>query len=606
MASSSRLLSSVTVLCALLALLQLICPVAAQPVSVVITTPRSNEIVGVAGAGWLIDLEIEAADLSGNSIITPPDFTGFFHNGLNKSTFHPGVLAQGTGLVVLLSTTPNNNGTLLGPSTNLAGLFQIAGTAVDPTNLNYYRALWFLGSAAFGLGVPINLTAFVVSGTAPALLPSDPTTTPNIVSNIATVSFHTSGLVSDSAATSVFNGPSPADPAALEVIIFSPEPDLVVGVNGANWAVDTLAAANSPQFNPLLSAGAGYSPLFNNGTNPAISRPGFHTTAPGLVVLINTTQVVPAKGLQGPATNLAGLFQMMGLLEADVGNGTFLNVIWPTWLVGAALFGSGPSQVSVFYLNTTAPLLFTDEPTTAPGLISNVAIVEFFITANAAASGGTVLGDPSFSGFHGQPSYQVHGIPGEVFNVLTAASLQLNALFAFIDRGEALTSAEMVQAREQQAELPLTQPWSHPGTYLSQVGLKLGNISLFLQAGRYSEGILSARLLSGEELLVGQTIRDGRRTVTLASSHSVKVRHELVSFTVVNSDGFFNIEDAQLLSTAAFHKMDGLLGQSADPSWMAGKGEEFEAHMTMDYWVSSADSIIDTLFSSEFRATKSE
>ena len=581
---------------------------AAQPISVVITTPQSNEVVGIAGAGWLIDLEIEAADPTGNPILSPPSFVPYFNNGLNRTTFHPGVNSLAVGLVVLLSTTPNNNGTLLGPSTNLAGLFQIAGSAVDPTSLNYYRTLWFLGGAGFGVGVAVNMTVFVVSGTAPALLPANPLSTPNIVSNVATVTFHISGLVSNTNSTSTFTGPTPANPSALEVVIFSPEPDLLVGVNGALWAIDTLAAATATQFNPLLSTGAGYSPLFLNGTNPAIFRPGNSVAAPGLVVLLNTTQVVTGSAIQGPTTNLAGVFQMMGFLESQTAAGDFLNVVWPTWLVGGAFFGAGRSHLTVFYLNTTAPTHFTGDPNTAVGRISNVATVDFFITAAATGGGGTVLGDPSFSGFHGQAPYQVHGIPGEVFNVLTAASLQVNALFTFLDRGDALTSAEMVAARQRHSTtaLPVTQPWSHPGTYLSQLGIRVGNLSLLLEAGSYEEGIRAARLLSGEGLEVGQTVRDGRVSVTWETTHAVRVRHPLVSFVAVNSDGFFNVEDAQLLSKAAFQGLDGLLGQSADPYWTAGKGEEFERHMQHDYWVAEAESTVHTLFSSDFGASKLE
>ena len=584
----------------------------AQPVSVSITTPQPNEVVGLAGAGWLIDLEIEAADLSGNAVISAPGWSAVFNNEQNKSTFHPGVSVHATGLVVLLSTTPNNGGSLLGPATNLAGLFQIAGVAVDPSGLHYYRTLWFLAGAGFGLGIPCTLTAFVVNGTAPLL--ADPATTPGIVSNVANSTFTLSGPVSDTAASSNFTGPSPADPTALQVVIFHPEPDIVVGVDGAGWAIDTLAAATSPQFNPLLSSGAGYFALFDNGTDSGIFRPGSNVAVPGLVVLVNTTQSVAGSLLQGPSTNLAGLFQMNGLLEAQVSPGVFLNIVWPAWAVGAPLFGLGPSTLQVFYLNDTAPLYFTGNPDAAPNRISNVAVVNFFIAAagqgfvsSGGNGGSTVLGDPSFSGFHGQPAYQVHGIPGEVFNVLQADSLQVNALFSFLDQGDAMTSAQMLQTRRVNAaaQLPATQPWSHPGTYLTQLGVQLGSIAVHLQAGRYAQG-LTATLLSNGTLDIGQTVRDGRLSVTQVSSHVLHVRHELVSLSVVNSDGFFNIEEAQLLSSTAFTQLDGLLGQSADPAWTAGHGDEFEQHMLLDYWVVAANSTLHTLFSHEFKTSKTQ
>ena len=54
--------------------------------------------------------------------------------------------------------------------------------------------------------------------------------------------------------------------------------------------------------------------------------------------------------------------------------------------------------------------------------------------AGLPAAAGTVLGDPQFRGFLGQ-SYQVHGMSGGVYSVISAPSLQLNARFVFLAAG---------------------------------------------------------------------------------------------------------------------------------------------------------------------------
>ncbi len=81
--------------------------------------------------------------------------------------------------------------------------------------------------------------------------------------------------------------------------------------------------------------------------------------------------------------------------------------------------------------------------------------------------------------------------------------------------------------------------------------------------------------------------------------HSVTVTHPLVTFTIVNSDKFFNIEEASLLSSASTLDLDGLLGQTysadADNRVMGGSSLVRE-HLLLDYLVSDEDA----LFSDDF------
>ena len=235
------------------------------------------------------------------------------------------------------------------------------------------------------------------------------------------------------------------------------------------------------------------------------------------------------------------------------------------------------------------------------------------LTNSFAEPSATVLGDPQFTGFHGQ-QYQVHGVPGEVYNVLTASDVLVNARFALIGAGESLKwhdmkvkriAHELERMRLQNAgvqlnvsnafPLPITKSWTHVGTYLSEVAIRLdngqlGGINVFLRAGGYPYGIQEATV-NGQPMLVGQehrmtTSSGASAAVTLSSPHTVRLDHPLFTLTLVNSDGFFNLEQGQLLSTDAAQQLDGLLGQTASSEWKASESEEQREALIFDFMVS--------------------
>ena len=557
------------------------------PIQAAITFPLATTTQGVNGSGWVVDLVFTSTAVANNAQLLPPFFTAAFENGLNTSVTHAGASTPVPGLVVLLSTTSNNSRTLFGPGQNLAGLFQEFSPFTSAAGLQSFRTLWQVGAPAFGVGVTSTLTAFIVSGTAPALVdPTAPTAGLTLLSTVASVVFNISGTVSQTAATSTFPGPTPANASAVNVKVFTPAPGDTIGVDATDFVIDLRAITTAVGFNPLLSAGAGYVPLFDNGTNPAISHTGPNVAAPGLVVLLSTTAA-------GANVNLAGLFQINAINTATSPAGA-LNEVWNSWLATKAAFGTGPSTLTVFFVNGTAPATVVGSPQSQTGLISNVVTVDFFIASSASTGGGSVKGDPWFSGFHSQAPYQVHGVPGAVFNILTAPTLQLNALFAFYGHGDVMTAAQMEAARlaSPNAQLPTTQPWSHPGTYLGKLGLKVGGLQLLLEAGDYTSGIAGVAVVADgqrSEVEVGQRVGGRAGSVQRVDAWRLRVVHPLVSFVLVNSDRFFNVEEAALRSSQAHQQMDGLLGQSANPQWKADKGRLFEQHMMFDYLVVKDD-----------------
>ena len=154
----------------------------------------------------------------------------------------------------------------------------------------------------------------------------------------------------------------------VKVTVFSPGAGDHSGTGGAGLIVDLAVDATGARGNSILSSANGYHPFFNDPSSTTF-HPGPDPGAPGLVVLLSTTPDKPGTPLQGPDTNLAGLFQLNGV--ADVGG---LAETWNTWLVGKPLFGTGRSTLTAYLVTGTAPAVVSN---TKP--VSNVVHVRFTI-----------------------------------------------------------------------------------------------------------------------------------------------------------------------------------------------------------------------------------
>lgn len=96
---------------------------------------------------------------------------------------------------------------------------------------------------------------------------------------------------------------------------------------------------------------------------------------------------------------------------------------------------------------------------------------------------------PDFAGLLGQ-QYQVHGVAGEVYNVISDRTMQMNSRFVFLDQGD----CPILNGRRANA------CWSHPGSYLGEIGIKTcGGDRLHIASGSAQHGFNSVTL-NGREL----------------------------------------------------------------------------------------------------------
>jgi len=153
----------------------------------------------------------------------------------------------------------------------------------------------------------------------------------------------------------------------LKAAVISPVAGASAGVGGA-FSVDLSLQARKRSANHFLS---GYTAAFNDPNAPTF-HPGPDAAAPGLVVLLSTTPTIAGTPLQGPNTNLAGVFQIN-----DVSKARGLKRTFNSWIVSSpGFFGQGvQATLTVFAVNGTAPALVTGNETP----ISNVVRENFTI-----------------------------------------------------------------------------------------------------------------------------------------------------------------------------------------------------------------------------------
>jgi hypothetical protein len=171
----------------------------------------------------------------------------------------------------------------------------------------------------------------------------------------------------------------------------------------------------------------------------------------------------------------------------------------------------------------------------------------------------SVLVDPQFVGLLGQ-SFQVHGLDGEVYALVSSSNTQINAEFVFLTQGRCPLWDDGRAA---------SQCWSHPGSYLAAVGVQQVRadgtiVRLAVHAGPAVQGF-SAVFLDGAAVEVGAA---AGRPADDFSFHWVN-RHQLrlstADFALVleSSDRFLNIVAFTARVPLSSITAHGLLGQTS-------------------------------------------
>ena len=250
-----------------------------------------------------------------------------------------------------------------------------------------------------------------------------------------------------------------------------------------------------------------------------------------------------------------------------------------------------------------APLLAGDGPedTTAPTTASflnwrvyNVALTQAQVLAIAAADQPTanIRGDPQFVGLRGQ-SFQVHGIDGAVYNLISEPNTQVNGRFVFLSEGQ----CPMIDG------LPADNCWSHPGSYIGELSFQqvvAGRTHAALVTSGDAKRGFAAVQMDGKALQVGDKAVFGSFSLEFRSAYSVAVSTEHFEFVLDNSDLFINqaMRSKVPLSKLSAH---GLLGQTHSSKTYKGAIPQIEGRVD-DYSLADGDLFGDDFVFNQFQA----
>ena len=176
-------------------------------------------------------------------------------------------------------------------------------------------------------------------------------------------------------------------------------------------------------------------------------------------------------------------------------------------------------------------------------------------SSSGGGSGASMLGDPQIVGLLGQ-SFQVHGIDGQVYNLICDRDgVLLNARFVFLRSGSCPRANS-------------SNCWSHPGSYIAELGARsAAGEWLTMLSGPAKVGF-RAVTVGNVSLAVGERYKSDALLVEVDSAWSVRLRLGNFELVVENSDHFLNLVDVRVLDwqRLASH---GLLGQT----WHAARSQ---------------------------------
>jgi hypothetical protein len=216
---------------------------------------------------------------------------------------------------------------------------------------------------------------------------------------------------------------------------------------------------------------------------------------------------------------------------------------------------------------------------TAPNLVDKI----FISITNPVLP--IIVGDPQFVGLRGQ-SYQVHGVDGAVYNIITEKETQVNSRFVFLSQGACPVFNGVAD----------TNCWSHPGSYLGEISFQQivdgVNHQALVTAGSAKNGF-NAITLDGKTLKVGDRITYGSFSINFTSTHSVQISTEHFEFQLSNSDLFINqaVSSKVPLNRLTSH---GLLGQTHSSKVFATSTRYIEG--SVDDYVIGDDDVFGTDF----------
>lgn len=219
------------------------------------------------------------------------------------------------------------------------------------------------------------------------------------------------------------------------------------------------------------------------------------------------------------------------------------------------------NSLNVLQINITQIIILNEYDSVQCAYTDFIIITNPPETTLIGSTGSSMIGDPQFMGLRGQ-SFQVHGIDGGIYNIISDPNFQFNSRFRFL---EGPRPCPVIPSTNELSR----GCWSHPGSYVTELGLiTTDGSTLFIGAGSSAEGFAQITL-HNRELEIGDIRRLGfanpdiQGMVIVNNTHELTIEAAYYTLVIENNDGFLNIRRVSVKpmywSLLSSH---GLLGQT--------------------------------------------
>ena len=527
----------------LLPLVWLLLVLCCSPLALAQSTPSVFQVTGsLSGADFVVQYSFQASGTLLSGVVGSPSATYLVQSVAGTRTFTNTTTSAST--VASLTLLP-----LFGNEYNNNTLYPNSPTVYNNHTLFDWDGL------AFSLSVPEHVAGFTnqtfsVVGLWWDSTASSPSYTEdgagvNVEQGITSASFAATPVSSTSGASSSSSTglPSPSSSSAVPSSSASAVFDVAGTLTGSDFVVDySFQASGSLLSGTVGTASAAYLILSVAGTRTVTNTTTGASAVASLTLLpvglvgLNNNTLYPNAPKASSNHSILDLYGLAFSFSQPVEVAGYSNITF--------------SSLNLFWFSTLPSPQYSEA---GNGTSFEAGITTASFTATPVSS-VSVLGDPQFVGLCGQ-SFQVHGIDGEVYNLIVERGeagrgpLLVNSRFRFLSSG-----------RCPAVEQP-NKCWSHPGSYLGELGVvSPAGGRLHVASGSWESGF-GALTLNGRELTVGSAVSELGIFVHVLSAYSLTLSVGNFIMQLENSDRFVNLVELEVRHWSKLSS-HGLLGQT--------------------------------------------
>jgi hypothetical protein len=310
------------------------------------------------------------------------------------------------------------------------------------------------------------------------------------------------------------NPPENTDPADLQLFVVETTFTNPDGTTTTQTAQPQLVKGSNTKENNFFYQ---YTTTFTAPNNPtqATVNIKFESVAPSCTIYLDDVSIVAV--VSSSSSSSTGVALSSSVVSSRAVSSSVVSSSAVSSSVVSSSVPSSSAQSSTAQSSSaqsSSAQSSSAQPSSSSSSSTGATAVSSSILATSSSSSAAVVGDPSFVGLRGQ-HYQVHGIDGEVYNLITSQTTQINSRFVFLTEGQ----CPLFDG------IPDVNCWSHAGSHMGEIAIQQRVNDhvhqLLIVSGPAQRGFLSITL-NGKAMQVNDTVVDSDVfAVSYVTSHQL-------------------------------------------------------------------------------------